>query len=466
MEITFGKKHWIFIFLSLVIILIGKFISPINSLSPEGNTSLFFMIGLILLLVTETLPTGFIAIAGVIFIPLLGLTSTLNDAAKLFGSQLFFYTLACFAISGVMGKLPLSRRLLYFFLKTFNKSIRQSITAILLTTALLSTFVSNFPACILMFILSKQFLQMINDEQQRKQTSKSIMVGLILSVAIGGIITPIGSSCVMLASSFLLQAGYGITFLQWICFGLPIATVSFPVMIFLLFKLLPPVEQPDEIRKEFAEKVNAEIPDKFSVQEILTVIILGITFICWVLNFNLLMVTCLCGLALIFPGFKLLTWKEFNAGTGWNTVLLICSFLAIASTMQTTGVTAWLIKIFNILIPNGASPILLLIIFGIFVSIVLLLMPNGPVLMAVLGTSIITLANIINIHPAILLIGFATYTTYSFILPIDGISLIVYEGGANFATIDEPKVGIPMAIAAIIITAFWLPICGKLLGII
>ncbi len=466
MEQKFGMKQWIFFALSIALILIGKLAAPVSVLSAAGNTSLFFMLAIVVLLVSQTLSAGVIAIFGIICIPLLKLTPTLNDAAKLFGSQLFFFILACFAISTIMGKLPLSKRLLYFFLKTFNKSTKQSIIAMLLTTALLSTFISNFPCAILMYSIIKPFIDMIENEAERKQTAKTLIIGIIISVAIGGFCTPIGNSCMALASSTLTQVGFGISFVQWMSFGVPIAIVLFPITIFVLFKLLPPVEQSVEVRNAFINKLKAEIPNKFSIQEILTVLILGVTVVCWILNFNLMIVTVLCGLALIFPGFKLLTWKEFNDNTGWGTILMVCSILAVVSTLQSTGVITALMNVFKTALPVGVSPMLLLIIFGVFVSLMLILMPNGPVLVAVLATTIISLAQVIGIHPGVFLVGYAYFTTCSFLVPVDAITMVLFNNGANFSSKDYIKVGLPITIVIIILIAVWMPICGKILGLI
>ena len=464
MNTTFKKKNWIFLLSSIVIMLIGKLASPVSALSDAGNSALFLMIAVLVLLITESLPAGLIAIIGVTALPVLNLTGSLNEAGQLFGGQLFFYMLACFAISVIMGKLPISRRILYFFLTKSKKSSKGIISALLLTTALLSTFISDFPACLLMYIISKQYIQMIEDEKERKQTQKSLLLGLVIAVHTGGIATPIGNSITILASTFLAQSGYPVSFMQWMAFGVPIAVLSFPIALFLLFKIFPPVEQDEETRAVFIKKVGEEIPDKFSLQEITTLIILGITFACWIANFNLMMVTVLCGIALLFPGFNLLSWDEFNKGTSWNTVLLTSSLVAVISVLQSTGVIDWFLEIMLYLIPAASNSVFILLVFGLFTFVILLIIPNGPALMVVLGSIIIGFAVTIDVHPAVFLIGFACFSTFSYILPIDSLNLILYDGGNNFDAADMAKVGVPMAFSATVITAVWIPVCAVLLN--
>lgn len=306
---------------------------------------------------------------------------------------------------------------------------------------------------------------MIEDENERRKTSKTMMVGIVVQVAVGGIITPVGSSCMILASNYLTAAGYPITFVEWICFGLPVALITFPVSMFVIFKLLPPAEQSAETRAEFLQKVKEQIPEKYSIEEILTIIILTVTFICWIANFNLILVTCCCCIALLFPGFNLLTWKEYNDNTSWGTALLMCSLLVVVSALQNTGVMEFLISLFKSFLPQNASAFIMLIIFGIFTALIMMLCPNGPAMVAVLGPTILSLGETMGIHTAVLLLGFAFFTTFAIILPTESITVMVYEGGANFDAKDVPKVGIPVTITLTLAAAAWLPLCAKILGL-
>lgn len=464
MTITYSKKKWIFIFISIIIILVGKFISPITALTNQGNTALFFMLGILVILITEALPAGLIGFVGMVFLPVLGLVNTLNDAAKLFASQLFFYFIAVFTIAAVMDKMPITKRLLLFFLKHFNKSTKQVVMSILATATILSSFLSNFVACLLMLILSREFTNIIEDEAERTQTKKSLMVGIVIAVSAGGIATPIGNTGNVIASGILAQMGMPITFIQWMAFGVPIMILSYFLLVFLVLKILPPVEQSEETRIAFAEKVRNQIPEKMSFQEKLAIIILVTTLICWILNFNIMMISCFCAVALLFPGFKILSWDEFNKQCGWATILMVLTLIAIAAVLQTTGVIAWVMGFLKAIIPAGVNIFVLMLIFGFFTLLLLFVLPNGPAIMSILSATIVILARGLGINPVTLLVGFAFFTSYLYIIPIDGISLISYDEGKGFKPIDQVKVGIPMTIGAIVITSICMPVIGKLLG--
>ena len=461
---TFGTKQLISIAFSIAIILFGRFAAPLDILSAEGNTALALMLGLVVLLLTEALPAGLIGIIGIVVLPLLGLVPTLGAAAALFGNQFFFYLCACYAIAGVMEKSPLSKRILYFLLKAFRNSVKGMITAMILATAILSTFISNFPAAILMSILGKQFLSMFPDEKDRRQTSKSLMIGIVIGVAIGGIATPVGNSCMILASTYLSEAGYPVSFLRWMVFGVPVAAAMFFFTKMFLFKIFPPAPLDDDTRAQFLADMKAQIPEKLGGREWITLTILTATFICWVMNFNLMLVTCICGILLLFPGFGLLTWNEFQKQAGWGTTILICSLCAVVGVLQSTGVLDWLLSLLSAAIPAGAGLFPIILVLGLFTALIVIVMPNGPVLVTVLGTTIIALASQMGVHPAVLLLGFAFFTTFGFIFPTESLALAIYDGGSNFDAKDLPKIGLPLSIFATLVTAAWLPVCAKLFG--
>lgn len=465
MDIGFTRKNWITFFIGVAAILIGKFLSPISALTDSGNTALFFMVALVVFIATETFPTGMIAIIAIVFLPILGLTSSLNAAAVLFGNQLFFYTLSCYAISIIMEKLPLSKRILLFFLKRFGKSTKGLIGAMLLSTVVMSTFISNFPAALLTLMVAKQYIAMIDDEQQKKKTQRSLMTGIIVSVAIGGIVTPAGSSSMALASTYLQETGYTVTFLQWMVFGLPIAIVWFPIALFILFKFLPPPEMDSETRLQFIAKIKESVPDKLSKKEIFTIVILGLTFVCWILNYNLMLVTCCCCLALIFPGFRLMSWKELSKGAGWGTVMILCSLTAVVTVLQDTGVVDWLLSLLTAIFPDTGESFVLLLILGLCTALMLMLIPSAPVLVTVIGSSMVQFALQLGYSPVIFVMGFAFFATFGCIFPIDTLSVVIYDEGKNFEAKDRIITAIPITIIATIITAIWMPICCRILNL-
>lgn len=456
---TFTKKQWIVTAVAVVLVLIGKLLAPISALSVGGNTALFFMLALVLFLLTNTLPVGLIAIASITLLPVLGLTETLDVAAGMFGNTMFWFSLACFAIASVMTTLPLSKRISLVILKIAPKNIAGVVSALFIATALLSAFMSNFSAAIILIVIAKQFLEIYDNDEDKQKSKGSLFIAIVLGAAIGGIITPMGSGCMVIAKQFLQEAGYSVSFVQWIAFGLPVAVVMFVATLFVLTHFLKPTPLSEEKINNYIASLEASLPKKWSVQEILAAVILTITLVCWFLNFNMILVALICTLFLLFPGFGILDWKSFESDTGWGTVMLIPALMVVVSILSQQGVLSWLVDAIVSIIPESASASVIIGIFGIFIAAVLIVMPSGPVLTTVMVPIMISLGEQVGAHPVALALSVAFFTTFGFIIPTETVALMVSDGGKNFSSKDLPKIGLPVSVVAIIACAIWLPIC-------
>ena len=459
MTSTFTTKNWIITAVAALLVLLGRFVSPIAALSVQGNTALFFMIALVLFLLTNTLPVGLIAIISIAFLPILGLTESLDQAANMFGSTMFWFSLACFAIATVMTTLPLSRRISLAILKVAPKNINGVISALFIATAILSAFMSNFSAAIILTAIAKQFLEIYDTEEEKQQSKSALFIAIVLGAAIGGVVTPMGSGCMVIAKNFLDAEGFSISFVQWIAFGLPVAIVMFIASLFGLTHLLKPVPLSEEKINKYIDQLQSELPDKWSTQEILAAVILLITLVLWLMNYNMILVALICTIFLLFPGFGILSYQTFEKETGWGTVMLIPALMVVVSILAQQGVLAWMVDALMKVIPNGASAQLIIIIFGIFIAAVLIVMPSGPVLTTVMVPIMISLAQQMGVHPVALALAVAFFATFGFIIPTETVALMVSDGGKNFSSKDLPKIGLPVSIIAIIACAIWLPIC-------
>ena len=387
------------------------------------------------------------------------MTESLDQAASMFGSTMFWFSLACFAIATVMTTLPLSKRISLCILKIAPKNINGVISALFIATAVLSAFMSNFSAAIILTAIAKQFLEIYDNEEDRQKSKSALFIAIVLGAAIGGIVTPMGSGCMVIAKNFLDQAGFSISFVQWIAFGLPVAIVMFIASLFVLTHFLKPVPLSEEKINAYINTLQSELPDKWSLQEILAAVILVVTLIFWLMNFNMILVALLCTILLLFPGFGILSYQTFEKETGWGTVMLIPALMVVVSILAQQGVLDWLVGGLMNVIPEGAPVQLIIVIFGIFIAVVLIVMPSGPVLTTVMVPIMISLAQQVGVHPVALAMAIAFFATFGFIIPTETVALMVSDGGKNFTSKDLPKIGLPVSIVAIIACAIWLPIC-------
>lgn len=319
-----GVKNNVTLVISLCIMCAGLFVPEMFGMSRMAIKTLCFTIAILVLLVTESMHIGVVSLLILALQPILGLTSSFAETVANFNTPIFFFMMSAFIIAGAVQESHLSKRMLKILLLKFGKTTKGAIFAILLATALLSTVIANLPALALFYGCSLNLLDMFENEEDRKQTGKSLCIGLIYASLCGGICTVVGNMNPMIAAAVLQDAGYHISFLQWMMVCAPAGIILFPVMIFLLFKFFPPVEISDEKRIRFINEI--EVAEKMSKQEIWVLFVLALMVVFWLLGshfpiFNTMHVS-LCGAVLmLLPSAKIMNWQTANRHVGWAPLL-------------------------------------------------------------------------------------------------------------------------------------------------
>ena len=462
-----NTKKKIVIAVSFSVIILSKWFPPFGGLDQLGTASLISTLGIILLLIFDALPLGLIAFIMITIQPVLGLTASLTETASLFASPIFFFTLVGFGISAVMSQVPLTKRILRFFIRRFGRSTRGMILAVCITAALFSTVISNFPVMLLFLALALSLVNAFENEEEKKSTGRTLFLLLPIAISIGGIMTPVGNVPMMLCSGFLADSGYSVGFLPWLIMGGGIALILFPISALLIFRLYPPAEMTPEKRQRFLDSL--EIPEHFSRQEIYVMVILGITILCWILSstfpaLDMMLVGMVSLCFLLFPGFKIITWQEFNEKVNWATVLLVGSILAMCNMLSQNGVIQWMVDFFMGIIPSGINVSLLIFGLALFTFAVDLVMTNSPALFSLFGMPVIGIATALSVHPVMTAYPLAIFATFPILLPLEAVYLVAYTQG--YYSIKEMfRAGLVISILLGAAAALWIPFCVSILGI-
>ena len=105
-------------------------------------------------------------------------------------------------------------------------------------TALFSSMVSNIPTTAIFMGIALGFLDIFEDEDEKKRTGKALMIAIPVSAMVGGVMTPAGSSLNLLVIGMLEQmTGITVSFVQWMVFGIPLAIVILPAAWLIITKV-------------------------------------------------------------------------------------------------------------------------------------------------------------------------------------------------------------------------------------
>ena len=447
------------------IILVGMFFVPeVDALSVAGVRTIGLVLAFLAILIAEALPLTIICWTFLGLMPLLGATPDFASALTGFANPVVFFILASFGIAAGFTSLPLSRRILLLLLRRFGKNVNSMLFAIMLCNTVISSIVSSVPTCTVFMAICLSFLELYENEDDRKRAGRAFMIGVPLSSMIGGMMTPAGSSINLLGLGLLEQfTGQTITFVQWMTVGIPLTIVTLPVAWFILVKVYKPTEINPDLVKGFVSKLD--ISPKISKPELRVLIVTGIMLVFWILSswfrgINIMVVALIGCCALFLPKFGVLEWKPFIKNVNFDPFFLVGTVLCLGDAMVANGVSNWIIT----LMPTFSMPIVILVGFSVLLIFVMLIfIPVSPSLVTLMASPLIALATGMGYSAPMIMITLSLAASNCYLLPLDTIPLITYSTG-YFSMTDMPKSTAIIQLFLVVVMALWIPLACRLLG--
>jgi len=455
-------KIYVSLLVALLIIVTSLFIKGGDELSSEGIKTIGILLAFLVILITNALP---IVVVSLLFVGLMALTKVTNnlgEALSGFSQPVVFFTLASFGLAAAFTTTPLSKRILKGLLKKFGKSINLVILSIMVCACLVSSIISNVPTCAVFMAISLNFLNLYQDEEDKKKAGKALMVAVPISSMIGGMMTPAGSSINLLVIGLLEDFnGTTISFVEWMACGIPLALIMLPIAWFLIIKIYKPVQVEKKEIDNFIESIDVE--KKMKDKEIKTIIIASIMFILWILSswisfFNVMVISILGCAVLFFPGINVLDVNTFLKENSWDAFFLVGTVLSIGSAMVKNGVISFI----SGLIPVVTLPtILFLMMVSLIVFLCLIILPVATSLVSILTLPLLTIGLSSGVSGTLIAITIALSACNCYLLPLDTVPLITYSKG-YYTIKDMIKVTSILQVLLVIFIALWVSLIGAI----
>jgi len=162
-------------------------------LTPQARNLAVVFVITITLWATEAIPIAISSLAVVALLPLFGVAD-IHAAIQSFVSPVFIFVLAMFILAGVIHRTGLDKRLALLLLSKAGSSPGRVLLAFMIGTALLSTIISDVPACGVFMALGIGVLQRMKATPGESRFGRALMMGIPIAALIGGVATPAGSS--------------------------------------------------------------------------------------------------------------------------------------------------------------------------------------------------------------------------------------------------------------------------------
>ena len=429
---------------------------------PEGLSESARMAGVIgavmaALWMSEAVPLQVTALLPLAAFPVSGVAS-LELTARAYAHPLIFLFLGGFMLAAAMQRWNLHLRLALTVLAVSGPRPRNQVMAMMVSTALLSFWISNTATAMVMVPIglslvaasrertgvteSDQTRQSIGDDEQdpTDQFGPALMLGIAFAATIGGMGSLIGTPPNALLAGFLQQSyAISIGFAQWMLVGIPVVIVLLPIAWLVLtrfvFRLTDP--PPPAVSKQITR-------EKLTQGQWRVAAILAATAALWIFRplisstFGIsglsdagIAVTSALLLFLLperFPGGRpLLTWEEVKT-IRWDVLILFGGGLALAEAIGSTGLAAWISSHANIL---RDFPVALLVLVMMTVIVYLGELASNTAMAAIFLPIAGATAISLGLDPLALLLPVTLAASLGFMLPVaTPPNAIVYGTGA------------------------------------
>lgn len=383
--------------------------------------------------ITQALPIPATALAPLVLFPLLGI-ATIGDTAAPYADPVIFLFLGGFVIGIGIQRCGLHKRIGLRAITLIGAAPSRLGGGFLLSTALLSMWISNSATAMVMLPVAVSVLALINqhaatDEESRRNLGVVLMLAVAYGASIGGLGTLIGTPPnALLAAYMAREHGVTIGFAQWMVLGLPLVGIMLLGTWAILVWLYP---VGGNVGSNAKLVVHAELEKlgPMTTVEIRVASVFAITALAWVMRplystrapaIDDTMIAVGGALALfVLPsgmprGGRLLAWDDL-ASLPWGVLILFGGGLSLADAINVSGLAAWLGAAMGAL---AGWPVLLIVAVVTIVMIFLTELTSNTASAATFLPIGGAIAVGIGLDPLALTVPLALAASCAFMLPV------------------------------------------------
>ncbi|WP_119155726.1 DASS family sodium-coupled anion symporter [Caldimonas tepidiphila] len=377
---------------------------------PKLRTGLTLFVLIASLWLTEALDLTVTALLLPLACVLAGVFNT-REALASFANPIIFLFLGGFALASALVKHGLDRMLAAGVLRLAGGRLLAAALLLFAITALLSMWISNTAAAAMMLPLALGLLNS-SSEKPDARTYVFLLLGLAYASSIGGIGTLVGSP-----PNAIAAAQAGISFAEWLSFGLPIVALLLPLMVASLWLVLRP---------QLAGRIKTQpVAIGWTAGRVTALVIFALTVAGWVGGTSLSAALGIKGdfdsvvalaaiLALCVT--RTVTWRDIEGGTHWGVLLLFGGGLALSQMMGSTGASKFLAQ--ELVGWVQGAPVLVLMLAVVAFVVMLTELVSNTASAALLVPIFMSVSAELGLPPALLATAIAVSASCAFMLPV------------------------------------------------
>ncbi len=450
-----NTREWLLNRNSLIVLAdIALFFILMNTLPFEANVVLGLSIlsFIAVLWLTEALHVTVTAILVPILAVVFGVFET-QAALNSFANSIIFLFLGGFALAAAMHRQGLDKVIADKVLILARGRFSVAVFMLFGVTAGLSMWISNTATAAMMLPLVLGILSKV-DQDKEHSTYVFVLLGIAYSASIGGIATIVGSP-----PNAIAAAQVGLSFSEWMTFGLPTTLVMLPIAMLLLYWMLKP-----DLKGQF--ELNHQTVD-WDKGKVVTLGIFLLTVSLWIFSkpvnqflggFQSFDTLVALGAIVMVCFARVVQWKDIEKTADWGVLLLFGGGICLSNILRQTGTSVFLANELSSMISELNILLIIIVIAGFVVF--LTEFASNTASAALLIPVFAGVAEALGVSPVLLSVMIAIAASCAFMLPVATPPNAIVFGSGYIKQNEMMRVGMILNIACIVILSaiallFW-----------
>lgn len=395
------------ILLSLLLAVI-VFIPMMYNFSLEKSFLISFIVLMITLWTNEGLPLAVVSLLPIVLFPAAGILSTKATAVN-YAHPIIYLFFGGFLLAIAVEKTGLHKWMAYKILHIFPRTTRGIIFALIITSGLLSSVLSNTTTTLLLLPLAL-FLTDIDTLKLR------FTLGIAYGASIGGILTPIGTPPNLILMGIMQDMGLEpIAFINWIWMVAPLVIMMFIVVGFILSLGLKGVEIELSLSRSSLQRDQKKV--LLVLFGLISLLLINAPIKPYYNGLGLSEPAILlgAGLLLFSPPFSILNWSKDKNKIPYHIMFLFGAGFSIAAAFTQTGMAK---EIASYLMELASMPV---IVFMVVVAVMVTFtteITSNTALISIMLPILYEVTSTAGLDVRLFMMLATVCASYAFMLPI------------------------------------------------
>ncbi len=367
-----------------------------------------FVALMVALWTNEGLPLAVVSLLPIVLFPAAGILTTKETTVN-YAHPIIYLFLGGFLIAIAVEKTGLHKWIATKMLGIFPSSVRGIIFALIITSGLLSSVLSNTTTTLLLLPIAL----FLTDKTKIKMR---LALGIAYGASIGGILTPIGTPPNLILMGIMEEFGLkAIPFAQWMGMVAPLVFVMFAIVGYILSLGL----------KDHAIETDLSTPPLDRNQKKVLWVISGLIFLLLInapikpyysgLGMSEPVILLSAGLLLFAPPFSILNWMEDKENIPYRIMFLFGAGFSIATAFTKTGMAS---EIASHLVAFSGIPLILFVLIVATIVTFTTEITSNTALISIMLPILYEVAQKTGIDATLIMMVATVCASYAFMLPI------------------------------------------------